>query len=185
MSEEGQPTGERGAGDGGRAAFDNGLRLLAARPLTVAELRRRLASRGHDEADVDAALERLARLGYLDDLRLARHYIVTRSRRLGHGRLRLTRELEARGAPPATVAEAWRAAVEDDEIDPGAILRDEVRRRVEQQGGALDRRAYRRVYNALLRAGFDASELAAELESHRRFSEPAADLCDGNNHEFP
>lgn len=162
-----------------------GLRLLAARPLSVAELRQRLAGRGHQAEDVELAITRLTQLGYLDDAELARHYIVTRGQRLGHGQLRLIRELERRGVDRVTADEAWRRAVDDGEFDPQAILQREVRRHVERHGGVLDRRAYRRVYNALFRAGFEASQLAAELESHRRFNGPAADRTDGNDHEFP
>jgi regulatory protein len=157
---------------GERTAESEALRLLARRPLSVAELRRRLASRGHDPRAVEWAVERLARAGYLDDLALAVEFILVRAARRGYGRERLLAELARRGVDPRTAAEAWtRALGEEPELDR-ASLRRRVCAELARAGGRLDARAYRRVYNALLRAGFDGASVESELAPYRDFPEP-------------
>jgi SOS response regulatory protein OraA/RecX len=51
-------------------ALEAGLKRLSARALSRGELRQRLASR-FSSTEVEAALDRIAELGYLDDRRLA------------------------------------------------------------------------------------------------------------------
>src|SRR5438045_1157242 len=53
-------------------AFDAAIRLLGVRPHGEVELRRKLARRGCPPEQVDEALERARRLGYLDDRAFAR-----------------------------------------------------------------------------------------------------------------
>ena len=152
------------------------LHLLARRPLTVAELRERLQRRGHAGAAISQTIDRLGEAGYVDDLRLATDFIVTRAARLGHGRERLLRDLRRRGVDAAVAAEAWSRAVQDGDVQPEDQLRERVRREVERLGslgGQLDPKAYRRVYNAQLRAGFDAERLGAELRPYCQFLDEA------------
>ncbi|MBZ5640640.1 MAG: recombination regulator RecX [Acidobacteriia bacterium] len=153
--------------DRGREALDLALGLVSRRPLTRTEVRDRLVAAGHDPSEASAAVDRLVASGILDDARLASHYLLTRSERLGHGRERLTAELLRRGVEPEVVEGAFDRAVADGDFDPGTQLAREVERRVAGAGGALDRKRYARVYNALLRAGFDPGAVAAALERYR------------------
>jgi len=150
-----------------RPALAEALRQLGVRPLTLAEIRKRLSSRGYSRDEIDGAIERLVAEGFLDDAGLARHYIAVRAERRGHGRNRLVRELEGRGVPGEVASAAWERVVSDGEVDPAALLRREVERKIGRQAGPLEGPSYRRVYNALLRAGFDASEIVSELRPHR------------------
>jgi regulatory protein len=155
-------TGARGKG-----ALDRAIDLLARRPLTCAEVRLKLVAEGCDPSEAASAVDRLAAGGVLDDFRLASHYFLTRSERLGHGRGRLLAELERRGIDPEVAGRAWDALVETGDLDPMARLAREAERRAAAAGGALDRKRYARVYNALLRAGFDPGAVAAALERFR------------------
>ncbi|NIV48379.1 MAG: hypothetical protein GWN46_17065 [Gammaproteobacteria bacterium] len=148
-----------------------GLKMLARRPLTEAELRDRLLERGHDPDGIEDALAWLVDERLVDDRRLAEEFIATRAERLGHGRERLLRELAGRGVERAAAAAAWSMLVEAGDLSEEAIRRRKVAALVAREGGRLDRPAYRRVYNALLRAGFDASTIVAELGPHREFPE--------------
>jgi len=143
------------------------LDWLARRPLTAAELGRRLAAAGHAPAVVHAACRRLAAAGLLDDRELARHYVVARAERLGHGPRRLVGELVRRGVPQSVARAAWRAAVEDGDLDLDQLLQRQIRRRLGARGGRLDRSGYARVYTALLRAGFPAAAAVVALRPHR------------------
>ena len=87
------------------SCYGAALRLIAARDLSIAELRQRLGRRGYPGPEIDAAVERLVRDRSLDDGRVA----VGRARMLlgrGRGRRRVLRELEAGGIPRATAREA-------------------------------------------------------------------------------
>ena len=89
----------RGRGSGPPAprapAIDAGLRLLAGRAHSRAEVRRKLARRGYDLDDVEGAVNRLVELGYLDDASFAAGHVRRRSGT--HGPLALSAELSARG----------------------------------------------------------------------------------------
>jgi regulatory protein len=138
------------------------LRWLARRPLTEAEIRRRLAGRGIAPAEVERTLGELIAAGLIDDEALAADYIVLRSRRLRLGKERLLRDLRRRGVDADVAQRAYRAAVDDGDVEPDALLREAVARRLARESRPTDA-ARRRVYNALLRAGFSAAELNAEL----------------------
>jgi regulatory protein len=162
------------------------LRLLSRRPLTVHEMRERLAERGHAPAQVDATLADLESSGELDDLKLARHWVTVRAARLARGPARLLRELEERGVDPDLARKAWKEAVASGDVDPEALLAAEAGKRVSLAGGMLDDRRYARVYNALLRAGFEPEAVRAALEPHRRDpAESPPDITDESDHEFP
>jgi regulatory protein len=152
------PTDERAA-----EAYQDALGLLARKPLTEFEVRERLAAHGYSETSVNGALDRLRDAGYVDDQRLAAHFIATRASRLGHGPGRLIEQLRRRGIDPQDTERAWQVAQEAGEIDPGEMLRAEIRRRLAGRPGIVDRRQYGRVYNALLRAGYGSDQIEREL----------------------
>jgi len=88
-------TSARRARAGRTSAYEAGVRLLARRAHSTAELRRKLARRGYEGDDVDGAVARLSRLGYLDDAAFAEGHVRRRSS--ARGPLALSAELAARG----------------------------------------------------------------------------------------
>ncbi len=146
---------------------DAALKFLARRPLTRQELESRLSDRGYPRDEIREVIDRLGASGYLDDRSLALDYLVTRAQRLGHGRTRLLEGLQRRGVSRRDAEEAWNRAVSDGDIDPDLLLRRRALKEINRQGGAIDARGYQRVYNALLRAGFDPDAVEARLERYR------------------
>src|SRR5579871_2484843 len=55
------------AQDAADRAYQHALHFLAARPRSIAEVRRRLSERGHEAAAIDAAITRLAHHRLVDD----------------------------------------------------------------------------------------------------------------------
>jgi len=139
------------------AAWREALRLLGVRPLTVLELRERLADRGHAPETVEACVQRAESAGYLQDGELAWNYIVARGARLGHGPRRMIEDLVRRGVARKTAEAAWARAVEQGDLDGELLLGRALDRRLGPGSADLDPRRRRRVYNALLRAGFEPS----------------------------
>jgi len=144
------------------------LRQLAARPRTEAQVRARLA-RAELEAEADAVVAWLARLGYLDDAAYAR----ARARGLvAPGRVgprlaerRLVAEGVERGRARAAVAEALAEAAGRDgaagEVDLCRALA--VRRAGTADLSALEPRARARLSRFLLGRGFSGPAVARVL----------------------
>ena len=102
------PEGERaGSADAAHAAA---LRLLTTRARTRAELRRRLEDRGFEAAAVVETLERLERVGLVDDAALARTVAEGRAEQ-GLDAPAIAAELRDRGVDPAVADRAAYDAV--------------------------------------------------------------------------
>lgn len=153
--------------DAARSALDRARTLLSRRPLTRSEVRSWLLRERYGPDEADEALDRLQEVGLIDDARLAAHFLLTRADRLRRGPSRLLSELEARGVDPGVARAAWERAVRDGDLDPAAQIEREVARRIAAAGGRLDRRGYARVYNALLRAGFEPGAVESALSRYR------------------
>jgi regulatory protein len=134
------------------AAFRAGLRTLELRPFAQADLGRRLVRRGHPREAVDAALERVAELGLLDDAAFAREYAESRAAR-GRGPARIRRDLMsmgvARAETDAAIAARWPDGVEDEAL-PLALAE----RRAAQLGNLPRPVKRRRLLAYLTRRGF-------------------------------
>jgi regulatory protein len=96
-------------GDPEAAALEICLRLLTAAPRTRAQLDQALRRRGMAQSAADAALDRLAGAGLIDDAAFARAWVDTRHRGRGLARRALTAELRQRGVDEGDV----RAAIAD------------------------------------------------------------------------
>lgn len=139
------------------------LGLLVRREHSRQELARKLVARGVDEAEADAAVERMAREGWQDEVRFA--VSLARSRAAGgYGPARIRAELGMHGLAPETVAKAFRALAEAGEDDWLASALDLVRRRYGVRPEALSVR--RKAADFLVRRGFDGEAVrrASRLE---------------------
>src|SRR5438552_14289831 len=77
-----------------RRTFQRAVKLLAAKPRSIAELRERLLEwRQTNEETVEIVIARLREYGYLDDERFAVGYASSRVRQRPIGRERLKRDL--------------------------------------------------------------------------------------------
>lgn len=138
------------------------LRWLARRPLTEFEIRERLRKKGVADEEAERTVGGLLEERLIDDRALAGDYIVLRAHRLRLGRDRLVRDLRKRGVDEGVAESVYREAVERGDLDPDELLRDALAHRIGRER-ERSTAARRRVYNALLRAGFSAAELYAEL----------------------
>src|SRR3954465_304777 len=90
------------------------VKLLAAKPRSVAELRERLLEKEWtNEAVVDAVLKKLSEYGYLNDERFAFGYASYRVRQKPIGRQRLQRDLQMKKVPRETADEALNLVFEE------------------------------------------------------------------------
>ena len=135
------------------AAERAALRALARRAHARLDLQRRLVKKQHPPAAVDAALERLASRGLLDDRQFAEQYAALRATR-GKGPARLLGDLMAQGVERRTAEHAVRRALEEEGIDPGVEARAVATKRARQLAGLPVPVRKRRLLAFLLRRGY-------------------------------
>jgi len=99
------------------SAHNIALRLLSVRSRSEAEIRRRLAMRQIQPADIDAEIERLKRVGLLDDEAFAQAWVSDRRAMAPRGRRLLHSELAGKG-----IASEWATAATQDLDDSEAAL---------------------------------------------------------------
>jgi regulatory protein len=111
------------------SAYEAAVRYLAGRAHSRAELWRKLLRRGHEEADVEAAIVRLTERGYLDDAGFAAGHVRRRSASLGP--LALSAELAARGIDREVAQRALAGLSREAQLDAATRLaaRDAGRKR--------------------------------------------------------
>lgn len=144
-------------------------RLLAHRARSRAELGARLRAKGHDEAAVQAVLDRLGGEGLVDDQAFAAAFVADKRRLSGWGAARIARELDRLGVDAAIAA----ALLPDtDESTADELVRARA---------ALDRRgpvrpplepARKRAFEYLVRRGYSS---AVAYRTVREWSAGATD----------
>jgi regulatory protein len=148
------------------SAFAAGLRMLARRELTEAQIRTRLARRRFPEEEIEEAVAKLQRSGALDDRRAALACARTEAHVRRHGRLRVLRQLEASGVS-RTLA---RAAVDEvfADVDEDALIHQALDRRLRHGLSLHDPAVQRRLQRHLIAQGFDVSRVNAALRTRIR-----------------
>lgn len=143
------------------SAYSDGLKWLARRELSVADMRLRLLDREHSVEDTEAAITKLLETGALDDRRVARAHARTASKVKGRGRLRVTRELQSMGIAREVILEA--VAEVFGELDERAMIDRAIQKKL--RGGrkptTVQERA--RLFQFLMRQGFTPAAVTAAL----------------------
>lgn len=146
--------------DNRRHVFQRAVKLLAAKPRSIAELRERLLEgRGATKALVEEVVGRLLEYGYLDDERYALSYASLRVRQKPLGRKRLERDLMLKKVERKVADEAldlvFKETSEEELIDRA------IEKRVRLRGRPQTREDARKLFDHLLRQGF-AFDLVSE-----------------------
>ncbi len=149
------------------AAERAALRALVRRAHARRDLQRRLAKKQHPPRAVDAALERLAARGLLDDRRFAEQYAALRAAR-GRGPGRLTPDLLTQGVERSVAEDAVRRALDEEGIDPGVEARAVAAKRARQLSGLPAPVRRRRLLAFLVRRGYGGPHLREVVEEVTR-----------------
>ena len=146
-----------------RAAYVDGLKLLARRELSEAQVRERLARREHDADAIDAAVARLLEEHAIDDRRTAEANARTESSVRRRGKLRVRRRSESAGIAGAVA----RRAVDDvfADIDPDALLEASLAKRLRGRSEVAGDAEFRRLYRYLGGQGFEPDRALKALKA--------------------
>ena len=148
--------------DEGQRAYAAALRMLTRRDHGRAELAGKLAAKGFGAPAIEATLDRLAGLGYLDDSRFARLWAEA-AMRSGRGvGPRISLELRRRGIDDDIVREVLTELAEG--YAEADLLREQMARRYAgfDPSRATDREKAR-IFNYFRRRGFSGAAIAAAL----------------------
>src|SRR5687768_12287240 len=137
--------------------FDAAMQFLQARLHSRAELYRKLARREWGDEVIDAVLEDLARLGYLDDERFAKTKALSAAQHKQHGRRRAFIEL-IRSGVKGDVADKALSEVYTD-TDTMAIARQLAQKQAPRLKQLDPLVARRRLAGMLQRRGFDYDDI--------------------------
>lgn len=157
-----------------RRTFERAIKLISARPRSVAELRERLIqSRPSNKAAVEAAIERLKEYGYLDDERFAAGYAALKVRQKPVGRRRLQRDLKLKKVDAAIADEALDQVFA--ETTEEQLIDQAIEKRLRLRGRPKNRAEAKKLFDHLLRQGFQFDLVAEKVRAAS-----ATELDDGD-----
>jgi regulatory protein len=139
------------------------MRLLKVRPRTELELRRRLGGLRTARVTIDRVIDDLRHEGHVDDRIFARLWVKEKRQRGDCGKMRIRRDLEAKGIDRDVVADELSGAFSD--AEEAELARALARKKMERLGDIPAEEGKRKVYSYLLRRGF-ASDAAGEAARH-------------------
>ena len=133
-------------------AFQRAVKLLAAKPRSIAELRERLAERCSSKTVIETVIARLREYGYLDDERYALGYASSKVRQQPIGRRRLELSLAKRKVDRSVADEALNQVFA--ETPEEGLLDRALEKRVRLRGRPKTREEAKKLFDHLLRQGF-------------------------------
>jgi regulatory protein len=143
------------------SAYNYALNLLAARPYSTQTLRRKLIQKEYSAADADEAIRRLVDNGLLNDAKYAEQYARSKILTTGASKRRLQQELYRKGIKGELATTAIANVIEQEEIDPAAVVERVARKKLAQLGDLEPLVLRRRLFAFLARRGYDLEEIRA------------------------
>ena len=129
------------------------VRLLAAKPRSIGELRKRLLEKlWTNEEVVDAVIEKLKEYEYLDDQKYAVSLALSKLRQKPQGKRRLQQTLSQKELDKETIEEALTTAFE--KMPEEDLIDAAIEKRVRLKGIPDTRENTKKFYDHLLRQGF-------------------------------
>lgn len=147
-------------------SYQTGLKLLSRRELSTKELRARLLRRGFTQDSVSDAVKRLSDDGALNDYRTALALAYREAHIRARGQLRAIRELESHGINRDLSISAVKETYKD--LNERELIEGVLKRRL--KGPIRDYQQMRRLYQFLIRRGFDVSTTRSVLNSHTQIT---------------
>ena len=147
-----------------RKTFERAVKLLAAKPRSVAELRERLLrGRNTDAEIVDTVISRLREYGYLNDEHYAFCYASYKVKQKPVGRRRLERDLKLKKIENSVANEALEMVYA--ETPEEQLIDDAIAKRLRLRGKPKSRAEAKSLFDHLLRRGFSFELVSDRVRS--------------------
>jgi regulatory protein len=147
-----------------RKTFERAIKLLAAKPRSVAELRERLLRGKNTNAEVvETVIARLREYGYLDDERFAFSYASYKVKQRPVGRRRLERDLKFKKVETNVVNEALELVYA--ETSEEQLIDQAIAKRLRIRGRPKNRAEAKSLFDHLLRQGFPFELVSEKVRS--------------------
>ena len=145
-----------------------GLKMLARRELSTSQVRERLCKKGFADDESELAIRRLQQERALDDGRTAMAFARQALNLKMRGRQRTLREIQALGIDRRVA----RVAVDEvyATVDERELVERVLARRLSSPISSPAE--FRRLYQALLRQGFDSGTVVSALKAHTGPTDP-------------
>lgn len=133
--------------------MNRAVKLLAAKPRSVLELRERLLEKLWTDAEiVDGVIEKLKEYKYLDDEQFARDFAVSKLRQKPIGKRRLQQAMSQKKLDKDVVETAIEKAFE--KLPENDLIEQAIAKRLRLKGKPETRDETKKFYDHLLRQGF-------------------------------
>jgi regulatory protein len=136
------------------------MRLLEHMPRSEKQLYEKLNAAGFTEEAIADAMAYVKSFGYVDDLRYAEQYLMSRMQ--VKSRQQLLMELARKGIDRHVAELAWEETVSLTEPDEHAMIREAILKKVDS-GSRIDEKTLRRLYGYFARRGFRTGDVSAVL----------------------
>lgn len=156
--------------------MNRAVKLLAAKPRSVRELRERLLEKlWTNETIVDAVIEKLKEYKYLDDEQYARDLAVSKLRQKPQGKWRLQQTMSKKKLDKETVEAAIENAFE--KLPEDELIGLAIEKRLRLKGRPETREDTKKFYDHLLRQGFGYDLIREKMSSitNRNFQQDGQD----------
>ena len=147
------------------SAYLDGLKMLARRELSEAQVRQRLARKQHDTDAIDEAIARLREERAIDDARVAEAIARTETSIRRRGKLRVRMQIERAGIAKGVAKDAVDAVF--DSIDDDALIEASLQKRLRGRNTIADDREFQRLYRYLAAQGFESDRILRLLNGRR------------------
>jgi len=143
--------------------YIDALKMLGRRELSEAQVRERLARRGHEESAIDEAVSRLKEERAIDDQRVPEAIARTETAVKHRGKLRVRRQMERAGIATPTA----RLAIDEifAGIDGHSLIDAALAKRLRGEARIQDEAQFARLYRYLTAQGFEADQIVRVLKA--------------------
>jgi regulatory protein len=147
--------------------LNRAVKLLAAKPRSVGELRERLLEKSWTDREiVEAVIEKLSDHKYLDDRQFASDLAVSKLRQQPQGKRRLKQTLSQKKLDKEVIDNAIAAAFE--RLPEEELIDQAIDKRLRLKGKPETREEVKKFYDHLLRRGFSYDLIANKLRDVSR-----------------
>lgn len=151
--------------------MNRAVKLLAAKPRSVGELRERLLEKDWtDETIVAGVIEKLQEYGYLDDEKYAGDLALSKLRQKPQGRRRLKQSLSQKPLSRENIEAAIESAFE--KMPESEMIDAAIEKRLRLKGVPETREDSKKFFDHLLRQGFDFDLIRSKMAEVSKVTNP-------------